>query len=121
MSPEKDQWASSFQGPSTWRWPTTALSIRKKWIPLGRSSCAPGAEHRARKAEEGFQTLHEAGVPLCSTQAAKLLVRQPSAGDGAAELAGITQGGEDCAGILWNFHFHVLFLKLDLVPHLEHE
>lgn len=42
MSPEKDQWGSSFQGPTTWRWPTTALSVRKKWIPLGRSSCAPG-------------------------------------------------------------------------------
>lgn len=53
-------------------------------------------------------------------QAAKSFVRQPSAGDRAAELAGITQGEEGCADILWNFYFHVLVLKLDLVPHLEH-
>lgn len=73
------------------------------------------------KQKRASKPLCEAGVPLRSTRVAKLFVRQPSAGDGGAEPAGITQGGEDCAGILWNFYFHVLFLKLDLVPHLEHE
>lgn len=121
ISPEKDCWASGFQGPSPWWQPTMALYLnQKKSIPLGRSSSVPGHRVQGQESRRGF---HNPLKLECFCAVLRLQTCQWGSLEQVAGQVGwleLLSLGRECADILQNFSFHVLLLKLDFVPHLEH-